>query len=886
MTRFFGTSGFGLLRGSRTYVRASSVALSVLVLAATAMSLLVPAAFTAVNAGELRNSWEQGAPSDRYLMATTHTSPATGASDESSEALFGAFGDRLADVRSGFPDLLRGVTEPARWSLTFDAVLLSERDTRTVPRGSKVNLALRVDPQAVTEVRILEGAWPGSSGEVSNPRRPGEKPVEIALSEKQATGLGWNVGEFRKTFLLSAIFEPIDLDGDYWALNDSMIEPNIFVDNNNPPTQTATAFADPNGLGFGPTSTSSSSISVKIWYPIDISSVPDDKIDAFVDEVRQVSATPWAGSPDTTFTLTSAGLPGLETAQERVRAASGMLALVATAPIGTFIVVLLLGIRLLEIGRRPFVALLLQRGASPRRLRLLLAAEGLLIGIPSMLIAVAATHFISGSWPTRGDLLVALSIALLPAVLLALSPLRLSMRTRRADLGIRRRGSGRWIVELFTIVLTGVSLLLLFRSAGDSGAAVDPLVVVAPTLLAFSACIVVLRVYPLLLSGVVRRMRRSNSTAVYLGALTTLRNPVASVGAMFCVLVATSVAAVSIVTLSSISIGTRQAALSELGAELRYTGPAISDDFYDQVRRVPGVAEAARVYTHGQVAIEPSPANVGDPTLYLADLDALGRVQRGVPGAAPIPDGEGVVVSSGFVDPGEQLTSSTSGLDGQIVLGTAKSAAGVTNDEAWVIADAGPRDIGNFTPRTMLISVQPGADAAVVARGVRAVTPPGGTILTADGLVATTSSAPIARGVRMLLALSAALVIVAAITSIGQSLVLGARARRRQLTILRVVGVGRTQRRSTVLWEQIPGVATAGTFGVIVGVVTAWIAYRTLDVQALTGGTDTSGLQLRLIDLIVLLGVVLLMVLVTGGLTQWALAQESEGGEMRLDDEQ
>src|SRR5699024_1031472 len=115
--------------------------------------------------------------------------------------------------------------------------------------------------------------------------------------------------------------------------------------------------------------------------------------------------------------------------------------------------VFLLGAQLLVSRRRPALALLSARGGSGLQLRGMLAAEGLVIGLPAAAAGAAAAIALLPGRTTGADLVLTAAVALTPAVLLAATTTSRGLRQGRADLGARR-SRWRWIVEVVVLAAT------------------------------------------------------------------------------------------------------------------------------------------------------------------------------------------------------------------------------------------------------------------------------------------------------------------------------------------------------------------------------------------------------------------------------------------------
>jgi putative ABC transport system permease protein len=540
--------------------------------------------------------------------------------------------------------------------------------------------------------------------------------------------------------------------------------------------------------------------------------------------------------------LTADVIPALQAALGRVNGARSVLTVAAIGPLAAAIAVLVLAVRALERRRRPLAGLLATRGVPIVRLRLLLAADGLITGVPAALLAAAAMWWWFGADASPAGLALGMVAGLLPAALLGGMRIESAMRPARADVGIRSASRYRWVMELAVLALAGVSLYLLL-SAGldtDPDAGTDLLVAAAPLLLAAAACVVVLRMYPMPLRLLAGMFRRRRAAVGFLGSTRALRDPVVGVAPVLAVVAGVSVAVFSAVTLSTLSQGTDDAALTGLGAPMRVTGVSVTDAQYGAIQQIPGVAAAARTMLVGSTAIQvgqqPSRPTVD---VYLADTAALARVQVDVPEAVPIPVGmgggrsPGAVVSAGLAPPGTELRA---GDARPTVRDTADRLTGLGRSTDFVLLDSSVTAFGAFRPDAVLIATAPGADVTAVRSALVRMLGPNAQVRLAVDAAAALRSGAIATGMRVALIGSLAAAGLAAVAVLLLTMVLTTTARARLLAILRILGLSVRQRRWLVIWEQTPAAVMALVVGGALGIGLSALVRAAVDLTPFTGG--------------------------------------------------
>ena len=214
------------------------------------------------------------------------------------------------------------------------------------------------------------------------------------------------------------------------------------------------------------------------------------------------------------------------------------------------LVVLLLAARMVVLRRSAELAIRRARGASLGQLAVTMAAGAALACVPAAAIAVGLAVFVvPGSrlgpgaapavtwWPPVAVLLVAVCA---PAVIAAWQhrlPRRRPQRRRRARPAIR-------LVAEATACLAAVAGILVFRQQGtQAGTGVNLYTSAAPALIAVPAVIVVLRVYPLVLRGLLRGTSRNSGATAFLGLARAARTALTPALPAFALVLALSVTA-------------------------------------------------------------------------------------------------------------------------------------------------------------------------------------------------------------------------------------------------------------------------------------------------------------------------------------------------------
>ncbi|WP_229877195.1 FtsX-like permease family protein [Streptomyces bluensis] len=337
------------------------------------------------------------------------------------------------------------------------------------------------------------------------------------------------------------------------------------------------------------------------------------------------------------------GLDTVLLSHQRLR--DGITPLVSVAAFGTgtvAAVVLLMAGGLAAERRRTELALLRARGGSLRGVTGRLLAETAVVAVPAgaagltvALLAVPA--------PRHAHAVVAATVVTLLAC--AALPLRAAARHAlvrvhgaREDLTSVRPSRRRTVAEVTLVVLALGAVVALRRrgtdgsgssdpgisrasgasgASGTSGASADHLISLAPVLVGIIAALVLVRLYPLPLRWLARRVGRLRGAISYLSLARAGRTPVSAVLPLLALLTALTTAAFGGSVLAGVADVRERAALSATGADARVESlRALPAALPDQVRRSPGVREVSPV----NIAYDVNPDDGAEP-VTLAGVD-------------------------------------------------------------------------------------------------------------------------------------------------------------------------------------------------------------------------------------------------------------------------
>lgn len=889
MTRRSGYGAPALVRRQLTAEPGTAVLVAATVLLVAFVLSLWPRAVDGL-LGEDTRDGVADLPADRRDLSTSDQwfpqdapEDMVGAADGSAAAVDGsAVLDAWVRELEGATDAgptLRPVLGEAGASLTRarDAV---ERG----PRGDDIHdmtLTVRADAAVGERVRLVEGAAPAPFDAAAVVDVGGrldavlaETPMDVMVSVETAERMRWEVGEVRRMLgvipfrmRLAGVFEAVDPEDGTWAHAPAMLSPTVLEDGDIGITIHGSAYADPSAVG---ALALVNGLDADRWIAVEPGAVAAADRVTLVRELRAFLDARG---------MTSELDERLDEVAARHTTFSTLLDMLALGPVGAAGGVLWLAAVLAAARRRGALGLAAARGGSGTGIRLAMAVQGLVMGLPAAALGALAAALVLPRQVGASAWLLPAAVGLAPAALMALSA-GAAMRHgpgRRVDAA---RGSGegngarpgprdlspaarrrlRWGTEA---VLAGVAVLAvvavrqrgLTGAAGGASAGTDPLLLAAPVLLAVVGGLVAVRALPLPMRGLSRALHRRRGLAHFLGAAEATRSG-AGLTAVVALVLGVAISVFSGVTWSTVRAGIAGSAAAQVGADVRLDvgaeGGAFTADDVAAAAAVPGVAGVAEVASAGRASLTVGASSV-DVTVLVVDGDALAAVQGDLPGAPPVrlgaaAGGDAVpAVLAGGEPGGEAATvpaTAEVGVGGaRIPLAPAAVAPGVpgiSSGSQWVVVDrTGWATATGDSPAAtrLLVDLAPGADpeAAAAALGA-ALADAEPRVTTAASVRAELADRTLVRGVTVGLLAAAALGGLLSVVVVGLALAVRAPERSRLVALLSTVGAPRGTAWRLVAWEVWPLVAVSTVVGAAVGVALPWLLLATADLRPFTGG--------------------------------------------------
>lgn len=787
-------------------------------------------------------------------------------SPEDGQQTFAGVQPSLVAIQRSMPTALRAATGRPGWVATTRPLSLDG-----LPSKVPASVALATDPGFVDRVRFTQGQAPRAAADGST--------LEVALSPAVARAIGWRVGDVRTTegttLRLSGVWEPRDRDDPAWAHTPTTLRPATTGNASGGVDLTGTAYTAVDD--FGVLAASGRPVQGRAWIPIRSDAVTVANRSAIVDDTRRFLTTraPLPTTP-TRVTTFSTDLPALLTAAAaRDTTVATLSAALGAGPAGALVALGVLLARLVLDRAGPRLRLLAARGASGTTTRSVAAALVAVAAVPgavvgALLAALVQRLPLGPVTPSTVDVLVGAALAVaVPCVAVAVQAPSSGMRADVAtgSTGSARRAPVRLVVEGIVVVAALAAAVVTVRTGVTTtapGGSVDPLAAVLPLLLAAVGVVLALRVLPVALRRVVARGHRRRGSARLVGGATAARDAAGQAVPLVVAVIGIAVALFSTVVGSTLEGGVAEAARRSVAADVSVSAPALDADQVARITRVPGVAAAAGVSTTGQLSLD-TPQGSVSAVVLVADTRALAAVQRGVPGAVPLPaslrervGGRIPLLASGAVAAVAGRDPSVLATDVRVV-GSVEAPVPFTTAERWVLLD--DRFANDLTDSgsvdRVLVRTDPGAHPERVAAAIRGAVQVD-TVTTAVGTERVLDADPRIPGTRVVALAAAALGGLLGIGALVVSALLAGRRRRERARLLDVFGLDPAGVRAVVVVETLPLLVASLVTGVVVAVGTVALTLLSADLRSFTGSTVRPGV---VVDPF-LLGAVVLGVLV------------------------
>jgi putative ABC transport system permease protein len=720
------------------------------------------------------------------------------------------------------------------------------------------------------QVRLLSGRLPvatpvpapaADAGKAGD-RRPAAT-LQVVVTRQTAAKLGLHAGsEFvmpgselastgtviQVTVLVTGIVDPVDQDSSFWGIDPGVLAADLqFQGSPSSPYWAAAVIAGPDEAAELQSYFGSRNPRMEWVFPLDVSSLDDQQVQPLSDALDKIGTqTPTLSGPlepvAATLTVSSGMLFSLNLFITTAQSVDRLLWLLYVSLTVAGLAVLLLAARMVAMRRSAEITVIRARGGSLRQIAINTGLDAALLCLPSAVIAaVLAIVLVPGAGSAQGagsaggwwPPITVAAVAVVGPALIAAWQHRLRRRTAFSRLP---RGGTRLVMEAALVAASVAGIVVARDQGAQAGSGVNFYTSSAPVLVAIPAVIVVLRLYPLVLRGLLRASSRGSRAPAFLGLARASRTAALTPALPAIALVlALTVAAFAGMVREAVINGEVAASWQTTGADVTVTpsyatpSSTISPPAARAVTAVPGVTHAAEVVDESWTTPAGFHVNVlaVDPSSYaelVASTSGFPQVPTGLlatPGQAgatqPVlasPQAAALLAASGHGNGAVTLSTRQAPLRPVRVrvAGVIASTPALPAGGAFVIMPLAAIKSANTPPEPVpvneMLLTGGSIDRARLTAVLRHMLPGGVATFRSDVLSALTSG-PLQHGAFTLLSLAIVVAAILGLSVMLLELALGAAEREATLARLATMGLGEGQRAWVVALEVLPAVIAA-----------------------------------------------------------------------------
>ena len=626
-------------------------------------------------------------------------------------------------------------------------------------------------------------------------------------------------------------------------------------------------FADPDQLAAMQDAFSGSGMELNWEFPLDPGGVTADQAQGLDNALnRAVAETPaltgtLAPSADT-LTVTSPLISDLSLFLSTQAAIQTVLLLLFVSLIVVGAAVILLAARMIIARRDVELTMLRARGGSLRQVAAVMVPTAVIATGPAAVIgaglAIAlipgGAGSLSASWPLAG---IAVAAALAGPPLVAVwqhrkpGPASNPARITSAETGRPARAWRRPVAEITACAVSVAGLVVLHNQGLPAGSGIDLYLTLTPVLVAIPVVVVMLRLYPLAVRGLLAASARRAGATGFVALSRAARSSLTGVLPAFALVLALSLATFAGMVNAGIARGEIAASWHTTGADVLIEpgpySPPVSSAAVQAIAAVRGVRHATPVWStnwvtpFGQpitvVAVDPAgyAAVVADTPFAAFPAAKIGTAAGGImPFGAAVPVLASPSAAAILGTAATQLTTLTAMGPVKVrVAGTLSDTPAQPGGGAFVVMrlQTLPGPAGQPLPGTVLVT-GPMIDHAQLSAVAHKVIP--GSILTfRTAVLASLASSPLQHGAGLIIALTIATAAAFGLFIVILGLALG--SAERELTLARLTVMGHERATGLVMAEAMPAVLAAVVAGAVCAVVLPHVVGSSIDLSAFTG---------------------------------------------------
>ena len=237
------------------------------------------------------------------------------------------------------------------------------------------------------------------------------------------------------------------------------------------------------------------------------------------------------------------------------------------------LIVVLLGARMVAENRRAEFGLMRARGAARSQLALLALAGGAAAAVPAAVAGLAAAVAVTPGYPEPlawwlAALTLLAALAGPPLIAVRWADTGEAAGVRTLDLQpARPAGARRWVTEIALVLLAVGGLIELHQQGLPSSGGVNFYISAAPVLVAIPAAVLVIRLSPLVLRGLLRTAAARPGVAAFVGFARAARASLAAMLPAFALVLALTVVAFGFMVRTAVLRGQDGASWQTTGAD-------------------------------------------------------------------------------------------------------------------------------------------------------------------------------------------------------------------------------------------------------------------------------------------------------------------------------
>ncbi len=668
------------------------------------------------------------------------------------------------------------------------------------------------------------------------------------------------------TLAVTAILRQQQARSTFWTQDPLASQPSLVSPGRAKPYWAGGVFADPGQLGAMQTAFTGPGLEMNWEFPLSLSGLSADQAQGLANALNRATTVtlgltgPLEPAADN-LNVTSPLIPDLALFLATQAGIETVLLLLSVTLIVIAAAVILLAARMLVVRRGEELAMLRARGGSLWQVTALMLRGALVAAVPAAAAGVAiAVAVIPGDvaaselgWLLAG---ITLAVALAGPALIAAwdyrkpAPAANPARILSAETGPRRRAWRRPVAEVTACAACVAGLVVLRGQGVPAGGQVNPLLVLAPVLVAVPVVLIMLRLYPLAVRGLLRLSARGTGATGFIALSAAARSSLTRVLPAFALVLALSLATFAGMVSAGIARGETAAAWHTAGADATIqpgpTAGPVTPGELTSIAAVGGVTHATAVWNttwvtpFGQavtvVAVDPaSYAAVTATTPYpppaLAKLSGAARALA-AGGAVPVLASPAAAALLGH-GATQLATLTPAGPFSVRVAGIVSSTPAQPGGGTFVVMPqlTLPGPAGQPAPNLVLVSGSAIDDGQLTALVNRII--PGSTITYRSAVLNSLTNSPLPHGAALIVAFTLAEAAVLGLLIVILGLALG--SAERQLTLARLTVMGHERDTSLVMAEAMPAVLTAVVAGAVCAVVLPHLIGSSIDLSAFTG---------------------------------------------------